>query len=80
MKDWAEITKARRLDVLERVVFPTLGKRPVSEITPHHILKILQQMAKRGAPTVAEARRTISSVFERALALSGLIAIPSGLA
>ncbi len=65
MKDWAEITKMRRLDMLERVVFPAIGKLPVREITPHHILKILQEIAKRGAPTVAsEARRTISSVFE----------------
>lgn len=65
MKDWAEITKMRRLDMLERVVFPAICKLPVSEITPHHILRILQETAKRGAPTVAaEARRTISSVFE----------------
>jgi len=69
MKDWAEITKTRRLDMLERVVFPATGKLPVREITPHHILKILQETAKRGAPTVAaEARRTISSVFELAVA------------
>lgn len=69
MKDWAEITKTRRLDMLERVVFPTIGKLSVREITPHHILKILQETAKRGAPTVAaEARRTISSNFELAVA------------
>ena len=69
MKGWAEITKTRRLDMLERVVFPAIGKLPVREITPHHILKILQETAKRGAPTVsAEARRTISSVFELAVA------------
>ena len=69
MKDWAGITKTRRLDMLERVVFPAIGKLPVREITPHHILKILQETAKRGAPTVAaEARRTISSVFELAVA------------
>ena len=61
MKDWAEITKTRRPDMLERVVFPAIGKLPVREIT-HHILKILQETAKRGAPTFAvEARRTISS-------------------
>ncbi len=69
MKDWAEITKTRRLDMLERVVFPAIGKLPVREITPHHILKILQETAKRGAPTGAtEARRTFSSVFELAVA------------
>ena len=26
MKDWAEITKTRRLDMLEPVVFPAIGK------------------------------------------------------
>jgi len=46
MKDWAEITKTRRLDMLERVVFLAIGKHPVKEITPHHILKILQETAK----------------------------------
>lgn len=69
MKDWAEIIKTRRLDMLERVVFPLIGMLLVREITPHHILKILQETAKRGTPTVAtEARRTISSVFELAVA------------
>ncbi len=68
MKDWAEITKTRRLNMLERVVFPAIGELPVREITPHHILRILQETAKRGAPTVAaEARRTVSSVFELAV-------------
>lgn len=28
MKDRAEITKTRRLDMLERVVFPAIGKLP----------------------------------------------------
>ena len=46
MKNWDEITKTRRLDMLERVVFPAIGKLPVREITPHHILKILQETAK----------------------------------
>jgi hypothetical protein len=69
MKEWAEITKTRQLDMLERVVLPTIGKLPIREITPHHILKILQETAERGAPTVAaEARRTISSIFEQAVA------------
>jgi hypothetical protein len=55
--------------MFERVVFPAIDKLPVREITPHHILKILQETAKRGAPTVAEeARRTVSSIFELAVA------------
>jgi len=54
MKDWAEITQTWRLDMLERVVFPAIGKLPVREITPHHILKILQETPKRGAPTTMQ--------------------------
>lgn len=46
MKDWVAITKKRRLDMLERVVFPSIGKLPIREITPYHILKILQDTAK----------------------------------
>ncbi len=38
MKDWADITKTRRLDILERVVFPAIGKLPIREITPHHFI------------------------------------------
>lgn len=80
MKDWPEITKTRRLDMLERVVFPAIGKLPIREITPHHILKILQETAKRSAPTVAtEARRTISRFLSWQWRLSELIAILSDL-
>ena len=50
MKDWLEITKSRRLDMLKRVVFPTIGKLPVREITSYQVLSILQETAKRGAP------------------------------
>jgi len=80
MKDWAEITKTRRLDMLERVVFPAIGELPVKEITSHHILRILQETAKRRAPTVAaEAHRTVSSIFELAVSMLKLIAILYGL-
>lgn len=69
LKDWAVITKKRRLDMLERVVFPSIGKLPVRQITPAHVLDILNRTAKRGAPTVAaEAKRTMSSVFGHAAA------------
>ena len=68
-KDWEDITKNRRLDMLERVVFPAIGKLPIRAITPAHVLEILQSTVKRGAPSVAaEARRTMSAVFEFAVA------------
>ncbi|VVE90123.1 tyrosine-type recombinase/integrase [Pandoraea bronchicola] len=53
LKDWEEVTKKRRRDTLERVVFPSIGKLPVRRITPTHVLDILNKTVKRGAPTVA---------------------------
>ena len=68
-KDWEDVTKNRRLDMLERVVFGEIGHMPIRAITPVHVLGILQHTVKRGAPTVAaEARRTMSAVFEYAVA------------
>ncbi|WP_342066244.1 tyrosine-type recombinase/integrase [Achromobacter kerstersii] len=68
-KDWQMITKQRRLDMMNRVVFPKIGAMPVRDVTPVHVLSILQDTVKRGAPSVAaEARRTMSAVFEFAVA------------
>lgn len=69
LKSWEPVTKVRRLDMLERVVFPSIGKLPVRQITSAHVLNILTKTVKRGAPTVAaEAKRTMSAVFELAVA------------
>ncbi|QTW18702.1 tyrosine-type recombinase/integrase [Comamonas kerstersii] len=69
LRDWEDITKKRRLDMLEREVFPSIGKLPVRDITPAHVLDILTKTVKRGAPTVAaEAKRTMSGIFELAVA------------
>lgn len=69
LRDWEDVTKNRRIDMLERVVFPAIGKLPVRQVTSAHVLDILQKTVKRGAPTVAaEAKRTMSSVFEHAVA------------
>ena len=69
LKDWADTTKARRLDMLDRVVFPKIGALPVKSITPAHILDVLNNAAKKNGLTVAaEAKRTMSGVFELAVA------------
>lgn len=68
-KDWENTTKARRLDMLERVVFPKIGQLPLKKITPVHILDVLTSAAQKNGPSVAaEARRTMSGVFELAVA------------
>jgi integrase len=69
LKDWEPVTKTRRLGMLKRVVFPSIGKLPVRTIKPAHVLDILNRTVKRGAPSVAaEAKRTMSAVFELAVA------------
>lgn len=67
IKEWEEITKAVRLAMLKRHIFPHIGALPVRQVTPAHILDILKRTAKTG-PTVADqARRTLSGVFELAI-------------
>lgn len=69
LKDWMDTTKARRLDMLARVVFPKIGALSVKSITPAHILDVLNNAAnKNGLTVAAEAKRTMSGVFELAVA------------
>ena len=69
LKDWEDVTKARRLNLLTRVVFPKIGALSVKSITPAHILDVLTTSAKKNGLTVAaEAKRTMSGVFELAVA------------
>ncbi len=68
LKDWEEVTKARRLNMLARVVFPKIGSLPVKNITSAHILDVLNTSAKQNGLTVAaEAKRTMSGIFDLAV-------------
>lgn len=68
LRDWVPVTKARRLDMLARVVFPKIGALPVKQVTPAHVLDVLNTAAKKNGLTVAaEAKRTMSGVFELAV-------------
>ena len=58
-KDWEDVTKNRRLDMLERVVFPSIGNMPVREITPAHVRRIRvrrRHPASRQRPGLAGAQ------------------------
>lgn len=67
LKDWEDITKKRRLDMLQRVVFPTIGDLPVRQVTPTVILSILKRAAENnGTSVMAEAKRTMFGIFELA--------------
>lgn len=68
IKDWEEITKTKRLKMLERVVFPKVGSLPIKSITPAHVLDVLKVSAEKNGLTVAaEAKRTMSGIFELAV-------------
>lgn len=68
LKDWEQSTKERRLDMLTRVVFPKIGRLPVNTVKPAHILDVLKTAAEKNGPSVAaEAKRTMSAVFELAV-------------
>jgi integrase len=68
LRDWEEVTKARRLDMLVRVVFPKIGASALKQVTPAHVLDVMNSAAKNNGPSVAaEAKRTISAVFDFAV-------------
>ena len=68
LKDWEDITKHKRLKMLARVVFPKIGQLPVRAITPAMILDVLQAAAQNnGLCVAAEAKRSMSGVFELAI-------------
>lgn len=68
LRDWEEITKKRRLNMMERVVFPHIGKFPAKQIIPAQILDILERADKKNGNSVAnEAKRTMASVFDFAI-------------
>lgn len=67
LKDWEATTKAKRLDMLKRIVFPSIGLLPIKQVTPAHILDILKRTAKDRPTVAAEARRTMQGVFDLAI-------------
>ncbi len=65
LKDWEEITKVKRLQMLQRVAFPKIGGLPIKQIAPPHILDVLQSAAKNNGLSVSdEAKRTLSGIFD----------------
>jgi integrase len=68
LRDWEEVTKTRRLNMLTRVVFPKIGSLPVKNVTPAHILDVMNTAVKKNGLTVAaEAKRSMSGIFELAV-------------
>jgi integrase len=68
LRPWEAVTKARRLRLFERTVFPELGKLPIAKVTPAHVLALLKKAAEENGLTVAaEIKRSLSGVYELAI-------------
>lgn len=68
-KRWAAVTAAKTLTHLETDVFPALGTRPVSAVTPPELLAVLRKIEGRGAAyTATRLREICGSIFKFAIA------------
>lgn len=67
--DWTAGHKALTLRTLEQDAFPTLGHRPIAEITPAELLATMRIIEKRGALEIASrVLQRCSSVFRYGIA------------
>ena len=68
-KGWEPVTKARRLNLLERTSFDRIGAMPMCDVTSAHCFDLLKRALRRNGPAVKEElQRTLSGIF--ALAIS----------
>ena len=69
VKGWETATKNRRVNLLERLAFPRVGKLPMHEVTGAHVFDLLKRAHKNNGPAVKEElQRTLAGIF--ALAVS----------
>ena len=69
--DWTEGHKALTLRTLEQDAFPSLGRRPIAEITPAELLATVRAIEKRGALEIASrVLQRCGSVFRYGIATS----------
>lgn len=67
--DWTAGHKALTLRTLEQDAFPSLGNRPIAEITPAELLATMRIIEKRGALEIASrVLQRSSAVFRYAIA------------
>lgn len=70
---WSEVQTKKVRGIVERVLMPWLGKRPVPAITTLEILHCLQRFEKQGKrETAHKAREYAGAIFRRAI-LHGLV-------
>jgi len=69
----AVITAEKRLGILEKNLFPTIGSIPISDLKPPHIFKALKRIESRGVVETAHRARQIAGQIFRYAVTIGLI-------
>jgi len=73
----AETTRIKEIASLENDVFPYIGERPISELTPPDLLMILRRVEGRGAvDTAHRIKSRCSMIFRYAIATGRCISDP----
>lgn len=66
--EWSPAYAAKIMDSLEQNVFPSLGRRPIADITAKEMLDVLSKVEARGALEIASrVKQRCSSVFDYAI-------------
>ena len=66
-KHWTASTKEQRERLLKREVFPKIGKWPMRDITPAHVLSLLKNIEKTAPSFAVLAQQAISATFRLAV-------------
>ena len=64
---WTPRTKQQRQRLLEREVFPHIGKLPIKQVNPAQVLSILRGLEKRAPSFAVLAQQAISATFRHAI-------------
>jgi integrase len=66
---WSEKNTARTLSLLERNIFPFIGKLPIADVKPSELLETIQRIEKRGTiQTAHRAMMNCGQIFRYAIA------------
>jgi len=66
-KHWDARTLQQRQRLLEREVFPDIGKLPIRDVTPAHLLAILKRLEKKAPSFAVIAQQAIGATFRLAV-------------
>lgn len=76
--EWSPTHTERTKNLLKNHLFPWLGQRPISEITPPELLSVLHRAQTRGLlETAKRAKQTAGQVFRYAVRVGKLTSDPS---